>query len=255
MNSTWPRSISVKPPSRSKAAPTRKLRMPMRPITLNVFPSWPSGAPGRERSGLRFFVDGFQAHQLKLFGSGRRLHLDLVADATPEQRLANRRGGRDQSLSGVSLFGGHQFVLHFDRFLQIEQPDARAVPGGVSRQVVQVEHGHVRQALLQLPNARRKIALALLGVLELGVLRQVAVPAGPHQLSGQLEVQLVLERLDLFFQFLLDLGERIGHGLRCSTSPDLAKAAGAALKSGATPAWLAERGGFEPPTPFWGVTA
>ncbi len=50
------------------------------------------------------------------------------------------------------------------------------------------------------------VALSLLGVLVLGVFREVAVGAGDSDFLGELDVQFVRELLDFILELFLDLG-------------------------------------------------
>ncbi len=73
------------------------------------------------------------------------------------------------------------------------------------RDLVEVDEGERGHAAVKLADARLQEALALLGRLVLRVLPQVAVLPGLQDLLGELHLQLVVERLDLLLEPLLDL--------------------------------------------------
>jgi hypothetical protein len=50
------------------------------------------------------------------------------------------------------------------------------------------------------------VALAFLGVLVLGVFREVAVGAGDSDLFGKLDVELVRELVDFFLELFFNFG-------------------------------------------------
>src|SRR5262249_46764302 len=73
------------------------------------------------------------------------------------------------------------------------------------RDLVQVDERERSHSAMELADARLQEALALLGRLVLGVLPQVSVLASPQDLLGQVNLQLVVERPDLFLEPLLDI--------------------------------------------------
>jgi len=66
-----------------------------------------------------------------------------------------------------------------------------------------VDHGHLRQTLLQLVEAGVYEALAVLGGMVLGVFAQVTVSAGLQDFFGQLDVKLAFERGNFILKFFL----------------------------------------------------
>ena len=82
------------------------------------------------------------------------------------------------------------------------------------RQIVQIEHGDIGQALVELTQTRRDEGLSLLGVLIFGVFLEVAMGARRHDLLGQIAMKLVLEDGDFVLQLLLILSAMSGIG-RC----------------------------------------
>ncbi len=73
------------------------------------------------------------------------------------------------------------------------------------RDLVEVDHGERGQPPVDLADARLEEALALLGRLVLGVLPQVAVLPRLQDLLGKVDLQLVVQDADLFFELLLDV--------------------------------------------------
>ncbi len=58
------------------------------------------------------------------------------------------------------------------------------------------------------------VALALLGVLVLGIFGEVAVSAGDCDLLGELDAELVRELIDFVLELFLNLCKWVGHGCR-----------------------------------------
>ena len=78
-----------------------------------------------------------------------------------------------------SIFGGFDDVQH---------DNLGTVSSAVLGQIVQIQHGQVGHALVELAEAGGDVALALLGVLILGVFREIAVRARDFDLFRELVV-------------------------------------------------------------------
>ena len=73
-------------------------------------------------------MNGHEAHNFKLFGTGWGGNFHFIANLTVEERFANWGRGGDESLLRVGLFGADQPVFHLDFPVYVKHYDTRAVP-------------------------------------------------------------------------------------------------------------------------------
>src|SRR5207253_855868 len=113
---------------------------------------------------------------------------------------ADRRGRRDEALGGVGVLGHDELedVLVAGAFDHVQR---RAEAGPILRDTIDVEQGDLRDALLEHADPRFDEPLALLGRVVFGVLAQIAELARALDLFGQLEFELVVQRLYLVLEF------------------------------------------------------
>ena len=157
-------------------------------------------------------MDRQQLDDFELPRAARRRHLDRVAFLLVQERAADRRRRRDQSLGRVGVFGHHELK---DQLLAgaLDDVQRRSEAGAIGRDAIDVEQRDLRHALLQHADARLDQPLALLGRVVLGVLAQVAQLARAQDFPRQLDLQLAIERVNLVLE-LLDqpLFHRFRHG-------------------------------------------
>src|SRR5262249_4997693 len=96
-----------------------------------------------------------------------------------------------------------------------QNENARAVPGAVFGNVVEVEHAEVAHALFEVRDFGVYVGLPLFCGLVLGVFGKVAVGAGDSNLLGKLDVQLVREHVNFLLQLLFDPADLVRHGFSC----------------------------------------
>ena len=145
-----------------------------------------------------------------------------VADFLAEQRAADGRGGGDEALGDVGLFAGDELVGDLLVLGGVEDHDGGAEADLVAGDVVEVDHGELAHALLELAEAGVDEDLALLGHVVFGVFGEVAEGDGLLDLRGEFGGEFVLESLDLLFESLLD----VFHGCVCFAGPVRVRRAG-----------------------------
>ena len=107
-------------------------------------------------------------------------------------------------LATSDCFAGHQIVLHFFILGAVEDRHRRTQADLVLGDIVHVDQRQVGQALAELANARLQVLLALLGRVILGVFAEIAEGDGLLEFSGDIEGQLVLERVQFVAKLFLD---------------------------------------------------
>jgi len=110
----------------------------------------------------------------------------------------------------------HECVFDFCVALQVQNGESGTVAGAVFRDIAEVQHAEIAHTLLEMADLEVDVALAFLGVLVLGVFREVTVSAGDSDLLGKLDAELVGELVDFVLELFLDLGEWVGHGSQLS---------------------------------------
>src|SRR5579863_8015084 len=171
-------------------------------------------APRRWTGGrniLCLFVNGEKANDFELFFAGGGKHLDLVADLAIKKRAADGGGGGDQSLFDVGFLDAYELVLNFQVFLDVHHDNTRAVAGTVFWNVGEVEHAEITHALFEVADFGVYVALALFGVLVLGVFGEVAVRAGNGNFLGEVDVEFMLQGINFLLELLFNIGKRVGH--------------------------------------------
>ncbi len=165
--------------------------------------------PARVSHGVSFhFVDGGQFQDFELSHSSGDLHLNNVAYFFSEQAAANRRGRGNLAVSGVGFLARHQIIRNLLVLVDIEHHDAGTEAHAIVRDLREIDHRQVRQALFELIQPGVDEALPLFGCVIFGILAEVAVGARLQNLSGQFIAQLVLQRRNLILQFFLEVGHR-----------------------------------------------
>src|SRR4051812_44150854 len=146
-----------------------------------------------------FVVDGDQLDDFKLARAAWRRDLHAVAGLFVDQRATDGRGGRDETLGRIGVFGHDQLedVLVAGRFDDVQRGSE---PGAIFRNPIDVEQRDFGDPLLQHADARLDEPLAFFRRRVLRVLAQIAELAGALDLIRQLEFQLVIERLDLVLE-------------------------------------------------------
>src|SRR6266849_3148066 len=171
-------------------------------------------APRRRLGGrniLSLFVNGEKTNDFEFFFTGGGEHLDLVAYLTIEEGAADGGSGGDHSLFDVGFFAADELVFNFLALLHVNDDDARAVAGTVFRNIGEVQHAEVAHALFKLADFGVDVALALLGVLVLGVFGEVAVRAGNGDFLGEVDVEFVLQGVNFQLELLFNFGKRVRH--------------------------------------------
>src|SRR6266481_3076985 len=171
-------------------------------------------APRRRLGGrniLSLFVNGEKADDFEFFLAGGGEHLHLVADLAIEEGAADGGRGGDHSLFDVGFFAADELVFDFLALLHVDDYDARAVAGTVFRNIGEVQHAEVTHALFEVADFGIDVALALLGVLVLGVFGEVSVGASYSNLLGKVDVEFVLQRVNFLLELLFDFGKRVRH--------------------------------------------
>src|SRR5580700_2165954 len=180
-------------------------------------------APRRGLGGpyiLSLFVNGEKTDDFEFFFAGGSEHLHLVADLAIEQRAADGRGGGDHSLLDVGFLAADELVFDFLAFLNVHHNDARAISGTVFWNIGKVQHAEVAHTFFELADFGVDVALALLGVLVLGVLGKVAVRACNGDFLGELDVEFVLQGVNFLLELLFTFGERVRHSYPASEKND-----------------------------------
>src|SRR4051812_44913150 len=200
---TWatPGAVGSRARSARTSPPSRGTRFRRGPDTMRA-------QTGKAASGLRglvlhLIVDGDQADDLVFLDAGRDADLDDVSLLVVEQALADRRGRRNAPLRRVRLLRSDEIVRDRVSGGGVLERDGGAQPHLVPRDLVEVHEAQRAQPAMELADPGLQEALALLGRLVLGVLAQVAVLARALDLLGKLDLELVVERPDLFLEPLL----------------------------------------------------
>src|SRR5665213_2755690 len=140
-----------------------------------------------------------ELRDLELARAAWRDDLHRVARLFVEERAADRRRGRDEPLRRVRVFRHDQLKDERPaRFL--DDVDGGPETGAIARNAFDVDQRDLRHALLEHADPRLDEALPLLRRLVLGVLAQVAQLARALDLLRQLELQLVIQRLNLVLE-------------------------------------------------------
>ena len=108
-------------------------------------------------------------------------------------------------LLGVGFFARHQKIGDLGTSLDVQNHYARTQTHTIVRDLGHIDHREVRQAFLQLTQAGVELTLPLLGGVILGILAQVAMRAGLQDLPWQLVAQFILQRVDFFLQFFINI--------------------------------------------------
>jgi len=162
---------------------------------------------------LRYYtMDGgeFEDFEFALAVGGD--HGGGVADLFAEEGAADGAGGGDEALGDVGLFAGDELVGDLFVLGAVEDDDGGAVADAVAGDVVEVDHGELAHALLELAEAGVDELLALLGGVVLGVFAEVSEGDGLLDLGRELDGELLLQDPDLF----CDRGFNVFHTDVCS---------------------------------------
>src|SRR3954453_2085500 len=148
----------------------------------------------------------FDLEDLELHRAARGRDLDGLALLLADDRLADRRLVRELVRRRVRLGGTDDPVL--DRLLRVDvaQLPLRADRNDVLGDVLLADHARVAQPLLERGNAVLEQRLLVLGVVVLGVLRDVAELARRADAVRDLSALVVREILDLLLQLLVAFG-------------------------------------------------
>ncbi len=103
-------------------------------------------------------------------------------------------------------------VFHLFILCAVEDGHGRAQANLILGDIVHVDQRQVGESLAKLADARLQVLLALLGRVIFGVLAEVPQRYGLLELSGDIEGQLMLERVQFFSQLFFNLFcHRFGH--------------------------------------------
>src|ERR1700694_1361828 len=151
-------------------------------------------------------VDGDEADDLKFLLAGGRGNFDFVADLAVEEGLADGGGGGDETPLSIGFLAAHEFVIDFDVALDVQNGELGTVSRAILGDIAEVQHAEIAHALFEMGDLEVDVALAFLGVLVLGVFREVAVGTGDSDLLGKLDAELVRELIDFVLELFLNLG-------------------------------------------------
>src|ERR671911_419258 len=190
-------------------------------FTLRAAAAWESARSTRRSADG---ADGEPALAL------RRRHHHRVAGPRADERPAD--GGLERHLAGgrVGLGGGDERVDRLTAAGIVDDGHAAAQPGDL-RPRLHLAHLRVERRLAQLEDARLEHRLALLGVVVLGVLLEVAPLAGGPDALGDLAPAVALELRDLDVERLERLrghDDRLAHRV---SAPRLAARRSSAVTS------------------------
>src|SRR5690242_14022485 len=152
--------------------------------------------------------------ELALLAAGEG-HVDRVAALVPEQGLADRRLVGELLLPRVRLGRADDRVLVALAGLLVLDVHGHPDLDNIGRQVGGVDHLRGAQALLELGDLLLEHHLLVLGVVVLGVLRDVAELAGLLDALGHLATLRGLQVVELALERLETLGSEddvLGHG-------------------------------------------
>src|SRR5262245_60665896 len=149
-------------------------------------------------------MNGGELDELEPLAAVRRRDGDLVAFFFVEERTADRRGCRDQALLNVGIFGHDELIG--DRLAAgILEVHGRPEPHSVVGKLVEIHQRDLAHPLLEQADPRLHQTLPLFRRMILGVLTQIAQLTRALDFFRQLRLQLALQLLDLFFEFLENL--------------------------------------------------
>src|SRR5215204_998143 len=165
----------------------------------------------RWRKGVRLFarsrtLGGLDLEDLVLqLRAARRSHFDGLALLLAENRLAYGGLVRELLRRGVRLGGADDVVLDGLLGRDVAQPDLRADAHDVLRELLPVDHASRHQPFLELRDPVLEHRLLVLGVVVLGVLRDVAELARNADALRDFTSLLSRQVVDLFLQLLVTL--------------------------------------------------
>src|SRR5471030_1718335 len=148
-----------------------------------------------------FRSNRLQLHDLELARAARRHHRHGVARLLVDQRLADRRRGGDHALRRVGVLRHHELKAHL-LAVAVDDFEGRAEAGTIVGNAIDVDQRDLGHAFLEHADARFDEALPLFRRLVLGVLAQIAELARALDLLRQLELELVVQRVNFVFEFL-----------------------------------------------------
>src|SRR5579871_386742 len=155
-------------------------------------------------------MDGGELEDLQFLGSARTLHPSHVTHFLSQQGASDGGGRGNFPVRGVCLFAGNQIVRDFFVALGIQHNNRRAEPDPIVRDLGEINHGHLRQAFLQLVQACVHEPLAVLGGVILRVFAQIPVGPGFQNLPRQLVAQFVFKSGDFVLKLFFDVVHRRG---------------------------------------------
>ena len=117
-----------------------------------------------------------------------------------QEGAADRRRRGDESLGSVGVLGHHERKHHL-LAVAVDHVERRSEAGAISRNPIDVEQRDLGDALLEHADAGFDEALPLFRRMVFRVLPKVAQLAGALDLFRELELQLMIERLDLLLEF------------------------------------------------------
>src|SRR5262245_20876483 len=160
----------------------------------------PEGRGGRQAGLLGFEAD---AEDLELARSLRNVNRHARADLPAEQGARDRRGDRDATLRDVGFLLAEDRVGHPLAALRVLEVDGHAEAHLVGDLAGGVDHLGAREPVLELAHPPLEVALALLGGVELGVLRDVAVRARGLDLADDAWPLDALQVAELLLELLV----------------------------------------------------
>src|ERR1700722_12935082 len=138
-------------------------------------------------------------HHVRAFAL-RRHDFDIVFCGLADKRAAERRRQRDPVLRAVNFFRHYDLELCDTAFIEVLESYATAEADGVARDRLEVDHRELRDSRFEVADARTQELLALLGHRPFRIFGQVAMRTRAFEFLGQVHGQLMLERLEVFFE-------------------------------------------------------
>ena len=177
-------------------------------------------------------MNGDKANNFEFFLASGGGNLNFITNLPIQKGATDRRSSGDKALFDIGFFTADELVFHLNIALHVKHKNAGTVAGAVFRDIGEIEHAEIAHALFEVADFGVDVALALFGVLVLGVLGKVAVRAGNGNFLREFDVEFVLERVDFLLKFLLNLCKRVSHSLATCIEKNDAESGQAELRHG-----------------------
>ncbi len=189
-------------------------------------------------------MNGDEANDFEFFLASGGGNLHFIANLTIQKRATDGRSGGDKTLFDVGFFAADELVFDLNVALQVKYKYAGAVARTVPGNVTEIEHAKIAHALLEIADLGVHVALALFGVFVLRIFREVTVRASYGDFLGQLDAELMFERIDFLLELVLDFCQRVSHSFATCSEKNDAEFGQAELRHATIIRWR-EMGGQE----------